>query len=84
MHYSATVKISENMKNLLVLTFVVLFLSFRGSAQNSAETSGYFTVENYYKVKWGLSDEFISLWEKNHYPLLKKALEKGDIISIIA
>jgi hypothetical protein len=50
-------------------------------AQPKEET---FTVENYYKVKWGYASEFIDLWKKNHYPLLKKALEKGDIISVTA
>jgi hypothetical protein len=43
-----------------------------------------FTVENYYKTKWGFADEFIDLWKANHYPLLKKAIEKGDIISVTA
>ncbi|MDX2048481.1 MAG: hypothetical protein SFU87_16965, partial [Chitinophagaceae bacterium] len=43
-----------------------------------------FTIENYYKVKWGFADEFIHLWKVNHYPLLKKAMEKGDIISVNA
>lgn len=43
-----------------------------------------FTIENYYKVKWGYAEEFISLWKKNHYPLLKKAKEKGDILSVLA
>jgi hypothetical protein len=44
----------------------------------------FFTVENYYKVKWGYAEEFIELWKVNHYPLLKKALEKGDIIKVVA
>jgi len=44
----------------------------------------YFAVEDYYRVKWGYADEFIALWKKNHYPLLKKAQEKGDVISITA
>ena len=44
----------------------------------------YFTIENYYKVKWGYADEFINLWKVNHYPLLKKAIDKGDIISVEA
>ena len=44
----------------------------------------YFTIENYYKAKWGFADEFIDLWKANHYPLLKKAIEKGDIISVEA
>lgn len=42
------------------------------------------TIENYYKVKWGYADEFIALWKKNHYPLLKKLLENGDLLSIKA
>ena len=48
------------------------------------DKSSYFTIENYYKVKWGYADEFINLWKVNHYPLLKKAVEKGDIISVEA
>jgi len=43
-----------------------------------------FTVENFYKVKWGYADEFIDLWKTNHYPLLKKAKDKGDILSVVA
>ncbi|PWT74331.1 MAG: hypothetical protein C5B59_11445 [Bacteroidetes bacterium] len=54
-------------------------------SQNASPNSkDYFTIENYYKVKWGFADEFIALWKKNHYPLLKKAKEKGDIISVKA
>ncbi len=41
-----------------------------------------FIIENYYKVKWGFADEFLELYKKNHYPLLKKAIEKGDVVSI--
>ena len=48
------------------------------------DKSSYFTIENFYKVKWGYADEFIDLWKTNHYPLLKKAIEKGDIISVTA
>ena len=35
-------------------------------------------------MKWGYAGEFIDLWKANHYPLLKKAIEKGDIISVTA
>lgn len=41
-------------------------------------------MENYYKVRWGYAEEFIQLWKKNHYPLLKKAVEKGDLIKVNA
>jgi len=43
-----------------------------------------FTIESYYKVRWGYANEFIDLWKKNHLPLLKKAREKGDILNITA
>jgi hypothetical protein len=65
----------------LVLAF--LFVSGKGLSQAPA-SKDYFIVENYYKVKWGFADEFINLWKTNHFPLLKKAIEKGDIISVTA
>lgn len=70
----------------LILVFFVLFIFFSRPviAQTSATPPEYFTIESYYRVKWGYADEFIRLWKSNHYPLLKKALEKGDVISIKA
>src|SRR5271170_4272522 len=65
----------------LVIAFLLVFFKGHGQAPSPKD---YFTVENYYKVKWGYADEFIDLWMKNHYPLLKKAIEKGDIISVTA
>lgn len=60
---------------ILILTINFLF---------AQDKSSQFIIENYYKVKWGYADEFINLWKVNHYPLLKKAIEKGDIISVEA
>jgi hypothetical protein len=73
------------MKFLLYLYVPLLLISSSClSQQNTVPSKDYFTIEGYYKVKWGHADEFISLWKANHYPLLKKAMEKGDIISITA
>ncbi len=36
------------------------------------------------KIKWGYANEFIDLWKKNHYSLLKKTQESGDIIEVRA
>lgn len=70
------------------LVFLFSFFVFTANsvfAQKAASsTSEYFTIESYYRVKWGYADEFIRLWKTNHYPLLKKAQEKGDVISIKA
>jgi hypothetical protein len=67
-----------------LLPLLLLIVSERTCSQQSAITNTNFTVENYYKVKWGYAEEFISLWTRNHYPLLKKAKEKGDIITVVA
>ena len=69
------------MRSKIILLIIPLFLIVNAQAQDK---SSYFTIENYYKVKWGFADEFINLWKVNHYPLLKKAIDKGDIISVEA
>ena len=43
-----------------------------------------FVTEHYYKVKWGYADEFLNLFKKNHYPLLKRHLDLGNALSITA
>ena len=70
---------------LLLCCFAIAFfmLPIKLHAQH-LEHKEYFMVENYYRVKWGHADEFVKLWKTYHYPLLKKAIEKGDIISVIA
>jgi hypothetical protein len=68
-----------------ILITILLFISSKSySQQKTTAGTDYFVVENYYKVKWGYADEFIGLWKANHYPLLKKAIEKGDLISVTA
>jgi hypothetical protein len=41
-----------------------------------------FTVEYYYKAKWGHADEFLQLFKKNHYAVLKKEQEMGRIVRV--
>jgi hypothetical protein len=43
-----------------------------------------YVIEYYYKTKWGHADEFISLFKKNHYPVLKKEIEMGRILKVFA
>lgn len=43
-----------------------------------------FTVEYYYKVRWGAFEEFVELYRKNHYPILLHDQREGRILSISA
>jgi hypothetical protein len=39
-------------------------------------------MEYYYKTQWGHQQEFLQLFLKNHYPLLRKIAESGRIIAL--
>lgn len=65
---------------LLLLSVIVLGFLFVPNAQ--AQTDKPFVVEYYYKTKWGHADEFIALFKKNHYPVLKKEIELGRILQV--
>lgn len=73
-------KRTVNHRLLLTVVSISFCLSLPAQSKSGEEVA----IENYYKVKWGQADEFISLWKKNHYPLLKKAQESGEVISIVA
>ena len=51
--------------------------------QQSANDKPY-VIEYYYKAKWGHAEEFIALFKKNHYPVLRKEIELGRILKVFA
>jgi len=74
---------------LLLVPFVVVFLllsRLAGTAhlQSAPAADRPFVVEYYYKTQWGHADEFIALFRKNHYPLLKKQVEMGRLLRVYA
>ena len=70
------------------MTLASLLTSTVLKAQNASGTStandNPFVVEYYYKAKWGYADEFITLFKKNHYPLLQKQVEMGRMLKVSA
>jgi hypothetical protein len=41
-----------------------------------------YTIEYYYKCQWGHQQEFLDLFLKNHYPLLKRIVATGRMLSV--
>ena len=71
------------MKRLLLLTVVLVLIVGSALAQSTPAPSGQpFVVEYYYKAKWGHAEEFLTLFKKNHYPLLKKQVEMGRMVKV--
>src|SRR6202035_721202 len=65
------------------LVFLAITLPIASRAQSASTTSDKpFVVEYYYKAKWGHADEFLALFKKNHYPVLKKEMELGRMLKV--
>jgi hypothetical protein len=41
-----------------------------------------YTIEYYYKCQWGHQQEFLTLFLKNHWPMLVKEKESGRLLSL--
>jgi hypothetical protein len=42
------------------------------------------TVAYYYRIRWGAIDEFIELFERNHWPILREQLARGRFTDVRA
>ncbi len=72
------------MKNVLLVIVLAVFarpIFAQGAPPQGAPGQPY-TVEYYYKVQWGHQQEFLQLFLKNHYPLLKKVADSGRIVAL--
>lgn len=70
------------MKRLLLLVMLsAVPLLAQGAPPQGAPNQPY-TMEYYYKTQWGRQQEFLQLFLKNHYPLLKKLVEGGRAVSV--
>jgi hypothetical protein len=67
---------------LAALLFVAIAMPVAVHSQASTSSDKPFVVEYYYKTRWGHADEFLKLFKKNHYPLLKKQVEMGRMTKV--
>jgi hypothetical protein len=68
----------------MLVVAIVGFVSIQASLAQSptASSDKPFVAEYYYKAKWGYADEFLQLFKKNHYPVLKKEIEMGRLLKV--
>ena len=72
------------MKNLLFTLLLAVYASslFGQGAPPQGSADQPYIMEYYYKVQWGHQQEFLTLFLKNHYPLLLKNVEAGRMLSV--
>lgn len=62
----------------------ILLLGFAGSvAAQDVAAEKPFTVEYYYKIKWGHFEEWLDLYKKNHWPFIDEAIKSGHMLSAV-
>ena len=42
------------------------------------------TIAYYYRTKWGSHDEFVGLFDRNHWPILREQLAEGRFLDVNA
>lgn len=52
-------------------------------ASYASEQKNILITESYYRVKWVYFEEFMALFKRNHYPILKAMEKRGYINSIL-
>ena len=71
----------RSMMVALLLAACALPLWGQGAPPQGSANQPY-TMEYYYKVQWGHQQEFLDLFLKNHYPLLKDSVASGRMLSV--
>jgi hypothetical protein len=78
------VRVRRPLLAVLAVAFAASFaapLSAQGAPPQGGAGQPY-AVEYYYKCQWGHQEEFLHLFLKNHYPLLKKEQSTGRILLV--
>lgn len=47
-------------------------------------SDGPVTIAYYYRTKWGAHDEFVGLFDRNHWPILREQLAAGRFLDVSA
>jgi hypothetical protein len=84
------ISLSKAKRGLAIAGLVVVALVWSstagaGAPQNAMAADGKeqpFVIEYYYKARWGHAEEFLALFKKNHYPVLKKEVELGRMLKV--
>ena len=71
-------------RSLGVAVMIVMLFGVGGRAQAPAQQAAgeAKTVWFFYTVKWGFQDEFLDLFQRNHYPILKEMEKQGLYLSV--
>jgi hypothetical protein len=82
--YHHTARSEDLMMRLRILLLSVLVLTSswaRGDTVGAAADPSY-TVEYYYRIKWGYKDEWMDLYKRSHWPIMVEEMRQGYVLEI--
>ena len=84
MHFQSSLRSRRFVAAALIAAAMLCAATLGVQAQQSAAEAKDqpYAIEYYYKAKWGHADEFLALFKKNHYPVLKKEMELGRMLKV--
>lgn len=72
------------LRSILVATVLAHAWLVADLARAADDDSSPMITEGYYRVRWGHFDEFMELFKKNHFPILRELEKQGLIESMTA
>ena len=69
---------------VVILATLAVFSPGRVLVAHEADAPEPAVFEFYYRVKWGYFEEFMTLFKKNHYPILARLKDDGVILDMWA
>ena len=67
---------------LLTLTLLSAGTHIRAQAPAAQTGRAERTAWYFYRVKWGFQDEFVTLFARNHLPVLREQMKDGRIVDV--
>jgi hypothetical protein len=65
------------------LLALLLLVSFGARADAPAPGGDQpYTVEYYYRIKWGYKDEWLELYKRSHWPIMLEEIKQGYVLDI--
>jgi hypothetical protein len=79
MLWTEVLKMRTRLRATLLAIGITAALGLSGQSQPAVEET---TTWYFYTMKWGYQDEFLDLFQRNHYPVLKALKDAGQYSSI--
>lgn len=70
------------MQARILLLSVLALVSCWARSDTGGVAEQPYTVEYYYRIKWGYKDEWLELYKRSHWPIMVEEMKQGYVLGI--